>query len=215
MSANLSKSSESMAPLQVAETILARYFAKASGSKDPQTSCLQVAEVPATVEHPEPALENVPEIEVEIPNKSPSSMAVGPTVEPSQVKTGQSSRQKGKAYTASGHASILNNNALPKPKYNEQKNSRGKSSYEFSDRSYKCGSRIGPNLFCEQLREPWHSYCVACEKRNGGTHYNTRSGGRGGPRGGPPRGGPRGGRRGGRGGRQGGRGFGRGNGIPA
>ena len=217
VTANLSKSSESIVPLQLAETILSRYYAKVSGPKDPQTSCSKQAEATKVVEHPQPDLEKIPENETEQIPESPNSMSEDLTREPSQVNTGSSSSQKGKAYKASSHKSILSKDALPQPSYKDQKSNRGgKSSYEYSPRSFICGSYISPGRYCEQIREPRHTYCLACEKRrNGSKSYNTRSGGRGGPHGGPPRGGPRGGYRGGRGGRQGGRGFGRGRGIPA
>ena len=216
VTANLSKSSESTVPLQLAGTILSRYYAKVSGPKEPQTSCSKQAEATKVVEHPQPDLEKIPENETEQIPESPNSMAEDLNGEPSPVNTGSSSSQKGKAYTASGHKSIITKDALPPSSYKDQKSNRGgKSSYEYSSRSFICGSYISPGRYCEQLREPWHSYCLACEKRrNGNKSYNTRSG-RGGPHGGPPRGGPRGGYRGGRGGRHGGRGFGRGRGIPA
>ena len=214
--ANLSKSSESIVPLQLAETILSRYYAKVSGPKDPQTSCSKQAEASKVVEHPQPDHEKLSETETEQISESPNSMSEVLPREPSQVNTGSSSSQKGKAYKSSSHKSILSKEALPQSSYKDQKSNRGgKSSYEYSSRSFICGSYISPGRYCEQIREPRHTYCLACEKRRGGNKsYNTRSGGRGGPRGGPPRGGPRGGYRGGRGGRQGGRGFGRGGAIP-
>ena len=215
LTANLSNSSESKNPMQLAEKILTRYYAKGTGSKDPQTSCSKQAEAPTAVEHPQPDLENNPEPELERIPEPPSSMSEDLTGGPSPNKTG-SSYQKGKEYKASSHKSILSKDSLPKSSYKDQKSNRGrKSSYEYSSRSFVCGTYISPGVYCEQLREPRHTYCMACEKRTGCKPYNTRYGGRGGPRGGPPRGGFHGGYRGSRGGRQGGRGFGRGRGIPA
>ena len=216
MTANLSNSSESKNPMQLAEKILTRYYAKGTGPKDPQTSCSKQAEAPEAVEHSQPDLEIIPEPETEKIPEPPSSMSADLTGGPSPNQSGSSSRQKGKQYNASSHKSILTKDSLPKSSYKDQKSNRGgKSSYEYSSRSFVCGTYISPGVYCDQLREPRHTSCMACEKRTGCKPYNTRNGGRGGPRGGPPRGGFRGGYRGGRGGRQGGRGFGRGRGVPA
>ena len=214
MAATLSKSAESIAPLQVAESVLARYKAKESGSKDNQTCPVQ-ADVPKTVEHPQPAQpETNNNTESESNKNTPHSMSEDPIEGPSP-KPGLSSRQKGMAYQPSSHKSIISKPPISKPSYkNEQKSKTIRpTSYQFSPKASKCGSQYGPGLFCEQLREPWMRWCKACEKRSWGSNYNTRSGFRGGPRGGPPRGGHHGGGRGNRGGRRGGRGSGHGNGI--
>ena len=211
MAATLSKSSESIEPIHVAEDVLTRYYKKVSGPKENLTNT-KSASNPKVVEPPQPAHEIEVNVESELnPKPSSSSKSVEPTVAPGP--SGQSSRQKGKGFTASSHKSIVSKEPLPKPSYKEQKSK--KSSYEYSPRSFRCGSRIGPGLYCDQLMEPWHKSCMACEKRLGGNYHNTRSGRGGGHRGGPPRGGPRGGHRGGRGGRRGNHGSGRGQGIAA
>lgn len=219
LNATFSKSAENLiSPLRVAESILSRYHAKESLSQDHQT-CPAQAEAPETVEHPQPAQsESNNNAEPELNKTSPHSMSEDPIEGPSQpkTKTGLSSSQKGKGYSPSSHKSIISKIPLPKSSYNEQKGKTIRSSpYQFSPKASKCGSQYGPGLFCEQLLEPWMRWCKTCEKRSGGSNYNTRSGFRGGPRGGPPRGGPRGGGRGGRGGRLGGRGSGHDTGIPA
>ena len=215
LAATLSKSAGSKNPVQVAESILARFYkAKDSGSKDIQTCTVQ-ADVPETVEHPQPAQsESNNNTESESNKNAPHSMSEDPTGGPSP-KPGQSSRQKGLSYTPESHKSIISKPDIPKPSYkNEQKSKTIRStSYQFGPKASKCGSQYGPGLFCEQLLEPWMRWCKACEKRRWGSNYNTRSGFRGGPRGGPPRGGHHGGGRGSRGSRRGGRGSGHGNGI--
>ena len=221
LAATFSKSAEkSINPLLVADSILSRYKAKESGSKEPQT-CLVQAEVSETVEHPQPAqveIESNNNAETESNKTSPHSMSEDPIEGPSQnLKSGLSSNQKGKGYKPESHKSIISKPPLPKSSYkNEQKSKTIRSSpHQFGPNASKCGSQYGPGLFCEQLLEPWMRWCKACEKRSWGYNHNTRSGSRGGPRGGPPRGGPRGGGRGGRGSRLGGRGSGHGRGVPA
>ena len=215
MAATLSKSAESIAPLTIAESILTRYESKVPGPKVPQTNSSEVAVVPKVVEHPLPALtENNNKPESESNKSSPHSMSEEPTAGPSQPKPGLSSRQKGMGYNANSHQSIISKPPISKPSYKEQKSNTRTSTYQFSPKSYRCGLQYGPGLYCEQLLEPWFSWCKACEKRRNSFH-NTRSGSRGGPRGGPPRGGHQGGGRGNRGGRQGGRGSGHGKGITA
>ena len=149
MAATLSKSSESIAPLKIAESVLARYKSKVSGPKNPKT-CSQ-AEETEVVETTQPAPEKLSEIESEPKNKTPSSMSEEPTAGPSRGKAVKSSKQLGKGYDPKSHKSIIEKDPLPKPRY-EQK-SRGSLSYGPSPCSFKCGSYYGPGLYCEQLRD--------------------------------------------------------------